>query len=297
MRDLGIETIGGALHAQVSDGIALGPGVVLQGTRMRFQRNEEIFGEGEKAEYVYRVVSGAVRTIRFSADGRRQIMAFHLPGDVFGLEEELRGSLACARIIPECGVNATGQKGGDADAVRGGFLGQSLRESPHAPLRGAIDCFTWDAAQAGGGDDVDDVAVLLRDHGLQRGLRAEDGAFEVHIEHEVDLGLGVIGNPAMTGEAGVVHPDGDGAELRGDLVHGGLYLGGAGDIAADGDGVGIVGGDGIEIEQRHARSTSEQRLRGGKADAFRGSGDGADLVHQVHGSSFLVPVCSGCVMA
>ena len=98
MRDLGIETIGGALHAQVSDGIALGPGVVLQGTRMRFQRNEEIFGEGEKAEYVYRVVSGAVRTIRFSADGRRQIMAFHLPGDVFGLEPNATHSLSAEAV-------------------------------------------------------------------------------------------------------------------------------------------------------------------------------------------------------
>lgn len=98
MRDLGIETSGGALHAQVSDGIALGPGVVLQGTRMRFQRNEEIFGEGEKAEYVYRVVSGAVRTIRFSADGRRQIMAFHLPGDVFGMEPNAAHTLSAEAV-------------------------------------------------------------------------------------------------------------------------------------------------------------------------------------------------------
>src|SRR5690606_30181169 len=98
MRDLGIETTGGALHAQVSDGIALGPGVVLQGTRMRFQRNEEIFGEGENAEYIYRVVSGAVRTIRFSADGRRQIMAFHLPGDVFGLEPGAAHALSAEAV-------------------------------------------------------------------------------------------------------------------------------------------------------------------------------------------------------
>lgn len=85
MRDLGIETSGGPTR-QVSDSIAFGPGLVLQGTRMHFQRNEEIFGQGEAADYVYRVVSGAVRTIRFSSDGRRQILNFYLPGDVFGLE-------------------------------------------------------------------------------------------------------------------------------------------------------------------------------------------------------------------
>lgn len=61
-------------------------GVSLRGVRMRFERNEEIFGEDEPAEYVYRVLSGAVRTMRFTSDGRRQILGFHLPGDVFGLE-------------------------------------------------------------------------------------------------------------------------------------------------------------------------------------------------------------------
>ena len=87
MREFGIESgrSGGPVHFQVSDAVALGPGLALQGVRLRFQRNEEIFGEGEPAEHVYRVVSGAVRTVRFSADGRRQIMAFHLPGDVFGI--------------------------------------------------------------------------------------------------------------------------------------------------------------------------------------------------------------------
>lgn len=67
------------------DGIEFG-GVALRGVRMRFERNEEIFGEDEPAEYVYRVVSGAVRTMRFTSEGRRQILGFHLPGDVFGLE-------------------------------------------------------------------------------------------------------------------------------------------------------------------------------------------------------------------
>jgi CRP/FNR family nitrogen fixation transcriptional regulator len=66
--------------------IEFGPKVALRGMRMRFERNEEIFGEDEPAEYVYRVISGAVRTMRFSSDGRRQILGFQLPGDVFGLE-------------------------------------------------------------------------------------------------------------------------------------------------------------------------------------------------------------------
>ena len=58
----------------------------LVGTPMTYDRNEEIYGEGEAADYVYKVVSGAVRTYKVLNDGRRQINAFYLPGDCFGLE-------------------------------------------------------------------------------------------------------------------------------------------------------------------------------------------------------------------
>ncbi|MGY3443401.1 helix-turn-helix domain-containing protein [Bradyrhizobium sp. USDA 4473] len=55
-------------------------------TPMRFARNSEIYGEDEAAEYLYQVVSGAVRSYRIMVDGRRQIGAFYLPGDIFGFE-------------------------------------------------------------------------------------------------------------------------------------------------------------------------------------------------------------------
>jgi CRP-like cAMP-binding protein len=38
------------------------------------------------SEYVYQVNRGAVRTYKLLNDGRRQIGAFHPPGDVFGLD-------------------------------------------------------------------------------------------------------------------------------------------------------------------------------------------------------------------
>ena len=56
------------------------------GAPMRFARNNEIYGEHEPAEYLYQVISGAVRTYRMLDDGRRQISAFYLPGDIFGVE-------------------------------------------------------------------------------------------------------------------------------------------------------------------------------------------------------------------
>ncbi len=53
---------------------------------MTFASNCEIYGQGEDAEYLYKVVSGTVRTSKVLADGRRQIGSFYLPGDIFGLE-------------------------------------------------------------------------------------------------------------------------------------------------------------------------------------------------------------------
>jgi CRP/FNR family transcriptional regulator, nitrogen fixation regulation protein len=52
----------------------------------RYCRDREIFGEAESADYVYQVRSGAVRTFKLLPDGRRQIGAFHLSGDIFGIE-------------------------------------------------------------------------------------------------------------------------------------------------------------------------------------------------------------------
>ena len=51
-----------------------------------YKKGTEIFGEKEPADYVYQVVSGAVRSYKLLSDGRRQIGAFHLLGDIFGLE-------------------------------------------------------------------------------------------------------------------------------------------------------------------------------------------------------------------
>jgi len=80
------------------DSIEFGPSLTLRGVRVRFERNEEIFGESETAEYVYRVASGAVRTMRFSSDGRRQILGFHLPGDVFGWEMDDKHTLSAEAV-------------------------------------------------------------------------------------------------------------------------------------------------------------------------------------------------------
>lgn len=65
---------------------ALEGNIELMGAPMSFTRNAEIYGEGEPADYLYKVVSGTVRTYKVLSDGRRQIGEFYMVGDVFGLE-------------------------------------------------------------------------------------------------------------------------------------------------------------------------------------------------------------------
>src|SRR6188472_3983587 len=55
-------------------------------SEFNYKKGTEIFGEKEPAEYVYQVKIGAVRSYKLLSDGRRQIGAFHLSGDIFGLE-------------------------------------------------------------------------------------------------------------------------------------------------------------------------------------------------------------------
>jgi CRP/FNR family nitrogen fixation transcriptional regulator len=66
--------------------VSLGSSIAMMGALMPFARDAEIYGESEPADYLYKVVSGAVRTYKVLNDGRRQISSFYLPGEIFGLE-------------------------------------------------------------------------------------------------------------------------------------------------------------------------------------------------------------------
>jgi CRP/FNR family nitrogen fixation transcriptional regulator len=56
------------------------------GSVLSVRSGRELYAEGDRATYWYRVTSGVVRTCKLLPDGRRQIDDFLFPGDVFGLE-------------------------------------------------------------------------------------------------------------------------------------------------------------------------------------------------------------------
>jgi CRP/FNR family transcriptional regulator, nitrogen fixation regulation protein len=67
-------------------GMASVPNPQITLNEYTYKKGMEIFGEKEPADYVYQVKTGAVRSYKLLSDGRRQIGAFHLVGDIFGLE-------------------------------------------------------------------------------------------------------------------------------------------------------------------------------------------------------------------
>ena len=76
-----------------------GNSIELMGAPMPFARNAEIYGENEPAEYLYKVISGTVRTYKVLNDGRRQIGAFYLAGDIFGLEVGTEHTFSAEAIV------------------------------------------------------------------------------------------------------------------------------------------------------------------------------------------------------
>jgi CRP-like cAMP-binding protein len=75
-----------ALRSDAVNTDSLSQSMHLMGATMAYPRDTEIFGENEPADYLYKVLSGAVRTYKILTDGRRQVSGFYLPGDIFGLE-------------------------------------------------------------------------------------------------------------------------------------------------------------------------------------------------------------------
>lgn len=56
------------------------------GERRSFAKGDELFAEGDLADFYYKILYGTVRSSKLLSDARRQIDSFHLVGDIFGYE-------------------------------------------------------------------------------------------------------------------------------------------------------------------------------------------------------------------
>ena len=161
-------------------------GTALAGQVLSFAEGRAIFGEGDTVRSFYKVMSGVVRTCRFTSDGRRQIDGFHVEGEIFGLETGDEHRLS-AEAVTDCCVVAYRWPGFDAfDGGEGdttltvfGFAMRCLKRSQaHALLLGRrsaaqkLAAFLLDWASRGTGECVD-LAMTRQDIADYLGMTIE----------------------------------------------------------------------------------------------------------------------------
>jgi CRP-like cAMP-binding protein len=98
----------------------------LTSSCMSLRRNAEIYRENDRADHVYQVISGTVRTCRVLLDGRRQIGDFYLPGDLFGMEIGSRHTFSAEAVI---GAEVMAFKHSQVSTQMWALLGRELRRT------------------------------------------------------------------------------------------------------------------------------------------------------------------------
>ena len=99
--------------------------LATMGPMLCFAQDREIYGEGDAADSFFQVVEGVVRTCKFLSDGRRQIDAFHVAGDVFGFEAGVEHRLS-AEAVCDCRLASHRRRGVEELAATDPALSRQL---------------------------------------------------------------------------------------------------------------------------------------------------------------------------
>jgi CRP/FNR family nitrogen fixation transcriptional regulator len=142
-------------------------GLPSMGPVLHFTQDREIYGEGDVADTLFKVVSGVVRTCKFLSDGRRLIDAFHVAGDIFGVEAGTDYSFS-SEAVCDCTVISYRRRGLEASALQDAALSQELFSYAMRSLRRA----QVHALLLGRRSAIEKVAAFLVDwatHSVERG--------------------------------------------------------------------------------------------------------------------------------
>jgi CRP/FNR family nitrogen fixation transcriptional regulator len=157
------------------------------GQALRFAPDAHIYRDGDENGSCYQVLAGLVRTCKFRSDGRRQIDAFHLPGEFFGFDAGDRHRLS-AEAVCDCAVipyrwRALETSGEIDDRLAGRFFFHAMqnlrRAQEHALLLGRssavqkVAAFLVDMADRAPFDQFIDLAMARHDIADYLGLTME----------------------------------------------------------------------------------------------------------------------------
>jgi CRP/FNR family nitrogen fixation transcriptional regulator len=106
------------------------------GAVIALRRDEPLFRPGDRAEYYFKVLKGAVRSCHVLADGRRHIGEFFLVGDFIGLDAAESYAFAAEAIVETALIRYSRHKV-DALAAEEPRVGRSLVEIMRSGLAAA----------------------------------------------------------------------------------------------------------------------------------------------------------------
>jgi CRP/FNR family transcriptional regulator, nitrogen fixation regulation protein len=140
----------------------------------------EIYAQGERAGTIYRIEYGAVRIYRLLADGRRQVVAFHVSGETFGFEAGAVHSFFAEAIV-QTGLTTVGldQDGRYPPELMALALKGMVRAQEHLLVVGRqsalekLAVFLVDLAERQGGLDLIDLPMTRTDIGDYLGMTIE----------------------------------------------------------------------------------------------------------------------------
>ena len=187
-------------------------------------------------------------------------------------------------LLRHRGVDRSRRDCVDADPDIAQLRGLLLRQVDQCRLAGSVRDAQRARAQSRDRCDVDDAAAAVAQHHARGGLRAQECAAEVDVEHARPFVVRRLEDRLEYGDAGVVDERVDATEARDDRIECACNLRGNRDVAFERDRAVVVieSGDGfarcrkrcgIDVEQRDAMAGRQELARDGQADAARGSGD------------------------
>ena len=68
------------------------------GATVTIRHDGEIVGQSDPAEFCYKILNGCVRRVTLMEDGRRQVCAFLMPGDLFGFDDLVTHDFAAEAV-------------------------------------------------------------------------------------------------------------------------------------------------------------------------------------------------------
>jgi len=158
----------------------------LIGTDVAFARNAQIYGEGDPSPCLYKITSGLARCYRMNPEGRRQIVAFYLPGDLFGFEIADHHTLSVETVIDSrvciirknVLVNAMSRDDGASHELWLNISREIGRGQEHIlqfgkPARARVASFLLEMAQRVSNENTNTLAISRQDIADYLDLRIE----------------------------------------------------------------------------------------------------------------------------